>query len=223
MKKNEKIMILVLFLILAIMCVVLFLTKSKQKTPLETGVNSQNSANNEILQEGSKETNVRAIMVNGKVYYDSGKNNNGMLRCGVMDGKITSNIEKNKIPTVDNQANFEGEYDYQYGTANTIEVRIDDDWIIFETEERRGLELKVKVYDKAPAETAMIRPIISAGSKEEYDYSVYGYEVFVNVVINGTEMSLKSALDDNKISMQDIFDKAKEECKEPIIYKDRRK
>lgn len=68
--------------------------------------------------------------MNGKLYYDTGKTSDS-LRCGMLDGKITSNVENTKIPMIDNQANFEGEYGYQYGNGNTIEIAIDDKWYIF--------------------------------------------------------------------------------------------
>lgn len=77
----------------------------------------------------------RIIMVNGKLYYDTGKESTFEVRCGTMDGKITSNVNLNEIPTENNQSNFEGNYGYQYGTENTIEVNINDKWYIFETKE----------------------------------------------------------------------------------------
>ncbi len=78
--------------------------------------------------------NERIVMVNGKLYYDTGRTSNE-LRCGMMDGNITSNVNSGEIPTENNQANFEGNYGYQYGKENAIEVNIDDKWYVFETNE----------------------------------------------------------------------------------------
>lgn len=74
----------------------------------------------------------RIVMVNGKLYYDTGKESTLTGRCGVMDGKITSNIEPTEIPKIDNQSNFAGEFSYQYGIENTIEINIDNKWIVFQ-------------------------------------------------------------------------------------------
>lgn len=77
--------------------------------------------------------NQRIIMVDGKLYYDTGKTSTIEYRCGTMDGKITSNIDVNQIPYLNHQANFEGDYGYQFGLENTIEVMIDGKWIVFES------------------------------------------------------------------------------------------
>ncbi len=76
----------------------------------------------------------KIIMVNGKLYYDTGRTSNE-LRCGMMDGKITSNVNSNEIPKENNQSNFKGDYGYQYGKENTIEINIDGRWYVFETNE----------------------------------------------------------------------------------------
>lgn len=67
------------------------------------------------------------IRVKGDLYYDSGEISEE-LRCGMMDGQITSMAEGE--PTEDDQSNFGSGYGYQYG-ANTIEVCIDDTWHVF--------------------------------------------------------------------------------------------
>lgn len=67
------------------------------------------------------------IMVDGLLYYDSGEISNE-LRCGMMDGEITTVADD--VPVEDNQSNFGIGYGYQYG-IDTIEVCIDDEWHIF--------------------------------------------------------------------------------------------
>ena len=52
-----------------------------------------------------------------------------------MDGDITSTVAEGKIPTEDNQANFEGAKGYQYTKENTIEIPTNDGWRIFEVKE----------------------------------------------------------------------------------------
>ena len=46
------------------------------------------------------------VMVDGKLYYDTGKESTISGRCGVMDGEITSTVDGSEIPTKDNQSNL---------------------------------------------------------------------------------------------------------------------
>lgn len=137
-----------------------------------------------------------------------------------MDGKIVSNVPQNEMPKENNQANFEGEYSYQYGDRNQIELLIDEKWMVFETKDTE--EFQIKVYDKFPkSESASnIIRIIDKNESDKYDYSIYGYGVNVNIVINGEEISLKEALEEDKITMDEILEKANKDFPEPIIYKD---
>lgn len=129
MKKNEKIMIGILVLILLVMIGVLVLNKTKiNKQDIGTNVNNPN-AGGEVNNAGENEIG-RIVKVNGTLYYDTGEKSTAP-RCGVMDGKITSNIAKDKIPEKDNEANFEGEYSYQGWIDDEIHVFINDEWCIF--------------------------------------------------------------------------------------------
>ena len=136
MKKSEKIMIGVLVLILLVMAAILFFTKikvRKQDICIERdNPASSNEVNN--LENSSKEVG-RIVKVNGKLYYDTGKFSENTPRCGTMDGNITSTVAEGKIPTEDNQANFEGAKGYQYAKENTIEIPTDEGWRIFESKE----------------------------------------------------------------------------------------
>ena len=82
---------------------------------------------------------IPAIMVKGELYYSTGKESEADVRCGTMDGQITSSVNSSELPTQDNQSNFGTGYGYQYGAENTIEVYMpegssedDNKWIIFE-------------------------------------------------------------------------------------------
>lgn len=72
------------------------------------------------------------VMVNGSLYYDTGKESRLTERFGTMDGKITSAVDESETPAVNNQSNFGTGYGYQYGEDGTIEVLCDDKWIVFE-------------------------------------------------------------------------------------------
>jgi hypothetical protein len=78
------------------------------------------------------------VMVNGKLYYDTGSESTIEGRCGTMDGEISSTVDGSQVPTEDNQSNFGVGYGYQYGQNNTIEVYINDKWIVFEHRSGNG-------------------------------------------------------------------------------------
>lgn len=87
----------------------------------------------EPIEEVSQEEPKRVIMVHDQFFYDTGKESSIVGRCGVMDGKIVSHVSASELPTKNNEANFEGDYEYQVVDANTIELLIDNHWIVFKT------------------------------------------------------------------------------------------
>ena len=78
------------------------------------------------------------VQVDGKLYYDTGKESTITGRCGVMDGEILSSVSASEIPTEDGQSNFGSGYSYQYGAEGTIEILIDGRFIVFEHREGSG-------------------------------------------------------------------------------------
>lgn len=68
------------------------------------------------------------VVVDGVLYKDTGRISTE-LRCGMMDGEITSTVDT--VPEEDDQSNFGTGYGYQYGMSG-IEVSIDGEWHIFE-------------------------------------------------------------------------------------------
>lgn len=153
MKKNEKIMIGILVLILLVVTAILVLTKIKVRKQDICIERDNPASSNEInnLENSSKEVG-RIVKVNGKLYYDTGKSCDEtaeVQRCGTMDGNITSVIAAGEIPTEDGQANFTGAKGYQYGSKeNTIDIPLENEgWIVFETKSYESLD-KYKEYDK---------------------------------------------------------------------------
>ena len=90
------------------------------------------------------------VMVDGKLYLDTGFDASGEERCGMMDGTIDSTVSGSEKPTKNNQSNFGTGYSYQTGgTLGTIEVLIDDNWRIFATEEiRKELQFPEPIDDE---------------------------------------------------------------------------
>lgn len=75
------------------------------------------------------------IMVDGQLYYDTGRDTpHTGPRCGTMDGTITSSVDSDQVPTVNDQSNFGTGYGYQRWEEDTIEVLIQDQWRVFQTE-----------------------------------------------------------------------------------------
>lgn len=72
------------------------------------------------------------VMVDGKLYYDTGRESTIDGRCGTMDGEISSTVDASQVPTEDNQSNFGSDYGYQYITESTIELYINDKWMVYE-------------------------------------------------------------------------------------------
>lgn len=87
-------------------------------------------------QYRSEKEPVKAIMLNGYIYYETGEDRDVTAKCGTLDGNFTKAVDQWELPKKDNEANFalkSKEYcGYQWGiTEATIEVPIGDDWEIF--------------------------------------------------------------------------------------------
>lgn len=82
------------------------------------------------------------VMVDGKLYYDTGKESSIDGRCAMMDGEISSSVDGSEIPTEDDQSNFGTGYGYQYGADDTIELLINGKWIVFEHREGEGSQVR---------------------------------------------------------------------------------
>lgn len=75
------------------------------------------------------------VRIDGKLYYDTGRESIMDARCGTMDGEITSTVDGTEIPTEDNQSNFGSGFGYQYGADDTIKIYINEKWFVFEYRE----------------------------------------------------------------------------------------
>jgi len=251
---------------------------------------------NQIENELNPHTELkRMVMVDGKLYYDTGEKSTLKLRCGTMDGTITSNVNEKEVPKENNQSNFVGNYGYQFGKENTIEVNIEDTWCVFKTEEETysfygkiieakqnyilvepnedeeerkssdkisiGLgeyndgmypvgitvkitydgtilesypaqikainievksveEFEIRFYDKQPKSEEKVHRILEKTETDQYTYNIYAYEGNVNILIKGEEISLRNALLENKITMEEIIQKANQDFPDVPIYRD---
>lgn len=83
---------------------------------------------------------------------------------------------------------------------------------------------EIRFYDKHPQTDTKINKILDKSETNKYDYNIYTYDGSVNILINGEEISLRNALLENKITMNEIIAKANKDLKDSKItgdtYKD---
>lgn len=119
-----------------------------------------------------------------------------------------------------------GEYNdalYMVGTN----VKITYDGTIMESYPAQVKATKIEVksaenfeilfYDKHPEGVEKLYTILDKSETDKYDYTVYGYDGSVNIRIDGQDYSLKEALLENKITMEEIISKANQDEKEGKI------
>lgn len=100
---------------------------------IEVYNNLKDESNNLNLENNHVDEDL--IMIDGRLYYNTGKESTIKARCGNLDGNITSNINSNQIPSIDDQSNFEGNYGYQRIGRNNVELYINNKWIVFEAKD----------------------------------------------------------------------------------------
>ncbi len=83
---------------------------------------------------------------------------------------------------------------------------------------------EIRFYDKQPQTDTKINKILDKSETDKYDYNIYSYGGLVNILINGEEISLRNALLENKITMNEIIIKENKDLSEKKItgdtYKD---
>lgn len=79
------------------------------------------------------------------------------------------------------------------------------------------LDFEIIFYDNDSIESYKIYTILDKSETDIYDYNIYGYDGIVNIKIYGNEYSLKEALLENKITMEEIIEKAIKDEKEGKI------
>ncbi len=79
-----------------------------------------------------KEPIPQTVMIDGALYYNTNQAI-AVLRCGMMDGCITSTVKEWEYPTEDNQSNFGTGFNYQLVDEHHYDIPMDnpDGWIRF--------------------------------------------------------------------------------------------
>ena len=130
--KNKILIIVTMVLIVAIILGVIYLVYTKNIVNNKEVANIENYKYSETGRE--EETVKDAVMINGKIYYSTGEKSTITARCGVMDGRITATVEKGELPTENNESNFGIDYGYQFVDENTVDIRINNEFIVFKAE-----------------------------------------------------------------------------------------
>lgn len=78
-------------------------------------------------------------------------------------------------------------------------------------------KFEIRFYDKHSQNETKVHKILDKSETEKYDYNIYIYEGAVNILINGEEISLRDALLNNKITMDEIIAKANQDLKDKKI------
>lgn len=78
-------------------------------------------------------------------------------------------------------------------------------------------EFELQFYDKSEETDSKINKILDKSETDKYDYNIYTCESSINIRINGKEMSLRSALLENKITMNEILAKANKDLTDKKI------
>lgn len=106
-------------------------------------------------------------------------------------------------------------------TLNKLETIIETNiHVSKEQEVKVQKDFAIKFYDKKPEGIEKIQIILDKTETEQYDYSIYAYDGNVNVRIDKEEIPLREALLQNKITMQEIIDKAEKDIPNAKLYKD---
>lgn len=119
---NKKIIITIICIFLVVSGIIL--VKSISKGNYKTG-NNELSTNKEIFTSVQK-----AVMINNKIYVET-ENKIDIKKCGVCDGKIDKQVERNTMPTQNNESNFGIDILYQIIDDNNIDLRLEEGWIRF--------------------------------------------------------------------------------------------
>lgn len=116
-------------------CLVMILASCQGETS-EKSVSTQESGV-EISTTGEVQPQPMYVMVRGELYQSTGRESELTARCGTPDGEIQSTVDTSEKPQKDDESNFGMGYEYQFTYVDTIEVCINQHWIVFEKENRK--------------------------------------------------------------------------------------
>lgn len=79
---------------------------------------------------------------------------------------------------------------------------------------RQTSKEKFKIQFNKTTDKEEVIKILDKSESDKYNYNIYSYKGIVDIVINGEKMSLREALLSNKITIDEILQKARKDAKE---------
>ena len=166
------------------------------------------------------------VRIDGKLYLDTGYTNYDVDGEAAADGKITSEVDGSKEPSVDGQSNFGTGYEYRYSsTEGAVEIYLNGKWRIFATEEVRqqiqfpenddeqlseipgATRFVVDIYDRAeeeqlPCDEAL--ELFYEDETTEYYFSCIKSQYIMVMDNTGMTMDVVTALNEGLITIDDL-------------------
>lgn len=104
------------------------------------------AGDNQDTQEETQWDKIPMVMVDGNLYYDTGKESTGTEDNETADGEITSTVDGSETPTENDQSNFGEGFAYRRIADGTLEILMNEKWIVFE--HRTGTGSQVRFGDR---------------------------------------------------------------------------
>ena len=82
-------------------------------------------------KEASQSVLAPMVRIKDELYLSTGYANS-LVTCGTADGQITSTVPNSQEPQEDNQSNFGKGYDWQVWEGGYVNVKIGDQWMLFQ-------------------------------------------------------------------------------------------
>jgi len=183
MKKRLLLVLSISIMLLISACGKQTITNNEQAVEPTTAVESE--VTSETIEAASKNDTtepvqpsteipgdrIPMVMVDGFLYYDTGKESTLEARCGMMDGEITSTVDASEIPTEDNQSNFGTGYGYQYGINNSIDIQMEDGtWFVFQREGTEYVEPTENTDNTDTADDTITEPLFIRMENPSWEY-----------------------------------------------------
>lgn len=219
MKKNEKIIIGILVLITIIMIGILVITKTKIWKKVENIANQEPEKRQSIIneQQDSYTSFYGKVIESNPKYILVEPNETEEIRKSA--DKVEISLKDNNDDTI-YEVGTNVKITYKGYIMESYQAKVD----VVNIEIKSTDKFEIRFYDKQPQGETKVNKILDKSETDKYNYNIYTYDGQVNIIINGEEISLKKALLENKITMDEIIEKANQDLQDEKIngymYKD---
>lgn len=200
MTHTKKLTILSLILIIGTILFGIIIITDRHVSNIERRVPSKREEKTPTNPSGE-----RLVMIDGKLYYDTGIESSITSRCGIKDGRIESHIGSFETPTQNNESNFPGEYEYQFSSSTTVDLYINEKWMIFQEKNSfvpyKNFELKIETIEDKNSKN----PSLYYEDKEQAIYFVSIKDFYLN--ISNQKISLKEFIKASNETIDTIITK----------------